>query len=48
MKIDKHLYLEDSDVERWEKFCEYNFKSRRVLSKIVTEAMEEYIINFEK
>jgi len=48
MKIDKNLYFEESDVRRWELFCEKNFKSKRVLSKIITEAMEEYIENFNK
>lgn len=44
--IDKHLYLQKKDVEKWERFCEDKFKTKRVLSKIVTEAMEEYIKNY--
>lgn len=41
------LYLDQDDVLRWEEFCEYYFKSKRVLSKIVSEAMEEYIENYK-
>jgi len=44
----KHLYLKPSDVNRWEKFCLHNFKTKRVLSKVMSEAMEEFIENFEK
>jgi len=47
MKIKKTLFLDENDVDKWEKFCEKNFKTKRVLSKIVTEAMEEYIKNFD-
>lgn len=48
MKKGFRLYFEEEDYERWQKFCQFNFKSKKVLSKIMTEAMEEYIINFEK
>lgn len=44
--IKKTLYLKKEDVLKWEKFCEKNFKSKRVLSKVLTEAMEDYIENF--
>ena len=46
MKVPKNLYFEDSDVNDWEKFCEDKFKSKRVLSKIMTEAMAQYIENY--
>jgi hypothetical protein len=48
MRIKKTLYLVKDDVDRWEKFCLFHFKTKRVLSKIMSEAMEEYIENFEK
>jgi hypothetical protein len=44
----KNLWLDDKDVERWEKFCLYHFKTKRVLSKIISEAMEQYIENFDR
>ena len=47
MKKGFRLYFEEEDYERWQKFCEHYFKSKKVLSKIVTESMEEYIVNFE-
>lgn len=46
MKINKNLYFEVQDINKWEDFCEKNFKTKRVLSKIMTEAMEQYIENF--
>ena len=48
MKIKKTLYLNQEDVNRWEKFCLFHFKTKKVLSKVISEAMEEYIENFEK
>lgn len=44
--IKKTLYLNKEDVLKWEEFCMKNFKTKRVLSKVITEAMEEYIENF--
>lgn len=46
MKKNKTLSLEEKDIKRWEKFCETNFRTKRVLSKIMTEAMEQYIKNY--
>jgi hypothetical protein len=46
MKKGFNMYFEKEDVERWEAFCEHYFKSKRVLSKVLSEAMEEYIKNF--
>lgn len=46
--IKKTLYLSKNDVINWEEFCKKNFKTKRVLSKVITEAMEEYIENFDK
>lgn len=45
MKGPKTLYFEDTDVEKWEAFCETKFKTKKVLSKIIAEAMEQYIEN---
>jgi len=46
MKIKKTLYLEEQEVVNWEQFCKDNFKTKRVLSQVMTEAMEQYIENF--
>jgi len=46
MKVKKTLSLEEQDVIKWEEFCLKNFKTKRVLSKVITEAMEEYIKNY--
>lgn len=46
-KVPKNLYFFPKDIKKWEKFCLDNFGSERVLSKIVTEAMDEYIENFK-
>ena len=48
MKKGFNLYFEEDDVKRWEEFCKHHFKTKRVLSKIMSEAMEQYIENFEK
>ena len=48
VKIGKNLFFEVEDVNFWEEFCEKNFKTKRVLSKVIKEAMDEYIENFEK
>jgi hypothetical protein len=45
-KIQKTLYFEIKDIEKWENFCLKQFKTKRVLSKILSEAIEEYIVNF--
>ena len=44
--IPKTLYFQEEKVIDWEQFCKDNFKTKRVLSKIVTEAMDQYIKNF--
>ena len=46
--IKKTLYFKEEDVNKWENFCLEKFKTKRVLSKIVTEAMEDYIYNFNQ
>ena len=47
VKVPKNMYFEREDVERWEAFCEHNFKTKKVLSKVMSESMEQYIENFE-
>ena len=42
----KHMRFLIEDLKEWDKFCEKNFKSRRVLAKVIKEAMEQYIKNF--
>ena len=46
MKENKTLYLEKTDIEKWEEFCKKHFKTEKVLSKIVTEAMAQYMENY--
>ena len=41
----KNMYFKPEDVDKWEKYCEQKFKSKRVMSKVMTEAMEEFIQN---
>ncbi len=48
MKVPKTIYLEKSDLKAWELFCEEKFKTKHVLSKIITEAMEEYLENYKE
>ena len=43
-----NMFFKEEDYKKWEQFCEKNFKTKRVLSKIMTEAMEEYIENYIK
>ena len=42
----KNMYFSKENILKWEKFCEDNFRSKRVLSKIMTEAMDEFIKNY--
>jgi hypothetical protein len=48
MKINKTLSFEKVDVKTWEDFFLENFRTKRVLSIIISEEMEEYIKNFKK
>lgn len=47
-KINKNLYLDSKKIKEWESFCEINFKTTRILSKIITEAMDMYIQEYNK
>lgn len=42
----KNLRFEPEKLVEWDAFLEENFKTKRVLSKIMTEAMDQYIKNF--
>ncbi len=44
----KTPYIDEDYHEAWVKFCVANFKTKKVLSKIITEAMELYMVNFER
>lgn len=44
-KKPKTLFLDDKDTEEFEKYCLKKFKTKRVLSKIITEAMFDYMEN---
>lgn len=43
----KNMYFSQDNIDKWEKFCKDNFKTKRVLSKVMTEAMDQYIVNFK-
>ena len=42
----KNMYFSVDKITEWEKFCKDKFNSERVLSKVMTEAMDQYIENF--
>ena len=43
----KNLRFEPKKLEEWDEFLLKNFKTKRVLSKVMTEAMDQYIKNFK-
>lgn len=45
VKVPKNLFIEKEDLYFFEEYCEKKYNSKRVLSKVMSEAMYEFIKN---